>query len=238
MKKFYFLITGTLFTIASFAQESHLHIGLDLQTKYVWRGMEMMQENATPVLFPQINYQNQGLYAYVTGGTSLNGKYSELDFGVSYTYRWISVSVNDYYYPATVGLNDRYLNFAAKETGHWLEGVVTISPEKIPAYLTLSNFFYGADKNPDGKQAYSTYLEAGAHYDFSGHGRIFATVGAACNESCYNGYEHGFGVCNLGIGYTYGLQVFKDRILPLGVTYIVNPVREKAFINFSASLAF
>lgn len=111
----------------------------------------MMQENATPVLFPQINYQNQGLYAYVTGGTSLNGKYSELDFGVSYTYRWISVSVNDYYYPATVGLNDRYLNFAAKETGHWLEGVVTISPEKIPAYLTLSNFFYGADKNPDGK---------------------------------------------------------------------------------------
>ena len=26
-------------------------IGLDLQTKYVWRGMEMMTEESTPVLF-------------------------------------------------------------------------------------------------------------------------------------------------------------------------------------------
>lgn len=219
-------------------KECSMHLGLDLQTKYVWRGMEMMSEDATPVLFPQINYQNQGFYAYLMGGTSLNGKYSELDFGISYTHRWISIGINDYYYPTTVGLNDRYFNFASTDTGHWLEGMITISPEKIPVHLILSNFFYGADKNLEGEQAFSTYIEVGAHYDFSENNSLLAAIGAASGKSCYNGYDRGFGVCNIEIGYSYGLKVCKDWALPLRVTYIANPVREKAFINFSTSLVF
>lgn len=198
----------------------------------------MMDTDATPVLFPQINYQRHGFSAYVMGGTSLNGKYSEIDLGINYTYRWISIGINDYYYPMTTGLNDRYFNFASKETGHWLEGVITASPEKIPVYFLVSTFFYGADRNPDGHQAYSTYLELGVHFDFSEHSRIMATLGTACNKSCYNGYERDFGICNIGLCYTYELQIFKDRKLPLRVNYIINPLREKPFVDFSTSFTF
>lgn len=218
-------------------KESNFHLGIDLQTKYIWRGMEMITEEAAPVLFPQINFQNKGFYAYVMGGYAINGKYSEVDLGVSYTYKWLTVGLNDYYYPTITTPEDTYFNFKSRETGHWFEGVITIAPEKIPAYLTVSNFFAGADKKEDGKQAYSTYAEIGGHYDFLHDHQLALAVGAAFNKSCYNGYVHNFGICNVELKYTYNLAI-KNFTLPLSVAYITNPVYEKSHVNFKASFAF
>ena len=218
-------------------RKSNFHLGIDLQTKYIWRGMEMMTSDAAPVLFPQINFQSKGFYAYVMGGYAVNGKYSEVDFGVSYTYKWLTVGVNDYYYPTTTTPDDQYFNYKARETGHWLEAVVTIAPENIPAYLLISNYFAGADKNWDGKQAYSTYAELGGHYDFLNAHQLALAVGAAFNKSCYNGYNHNFSVCNIELKYTYNLSI-KNFILPLSVAYIINPVYEKSHVNFIAKFAF
>ena len=119
-----------------------------------------------------------------------------------------------------------------------MEGAITIAPEKIPAYITISNFFYGADKKRDGKQAYSTYVEVGTHYDFLNSNRLGLAIGAACNESCYNGYEKGFGICNVELKYTHNLELNNGWTLPLNVAYIINPVRNKTFVNFSTSFAF
>ena len=218
-------------------KESNFHLGIDLQTKYIWRGMEMMTEEAAPVLFPQINFQNKGFYAYVMGGYAINGKYSEVDLGVSYTYKWLTVGLNDYYYPTINTPEDTYFNFKSRETGHWFEGVITIAPEQIPAYLTVSNFFAGADKKEDGKQAYSTYAEIGGHYDFLHDHQLALAVGAAFNKSCYNGYVHNFGICNVELKYTYNLAI-KNFTLPLSVAYITNPVYEKSHVNFKASFVF
>ena len=252
MKRLVVSLTIMAIAISAFAQteeparngfgaklkESNFHLGLDLQTKYIWRGMEMITEDAAPVVFPAVNYQNKGFYAYVMGGYALNGKYSEVDLGLSYTYKWITVGINDYYYPTTTTPNDQYFNFKSKETGHWLEAVVTIAPEKIPAYLTVSNFFAGADKDLDGNQAYSTYAELGGHYDFLNDHQLALAIGMAFNKSCYNAYEHGFGVCNVELKYTYNVN-FNDKFtLPLSVAYIVNPVFNKSHVNFTASFAF
>lgn len=221
---------------AKFA-ESNFHLALDVQTKYVWRGMEMMIENSTPILFPSISYDNKGFFAYIMGGYSLNGKYAEVDLGLSYTLWWFTIGVNDYFYPSTYGSIDNYFNWS-KNTGHWLEGVLTFAPDKIPFYLTISNFFYGADKTLEGKQAYSTYLEVGTYYDFLKNNRLSLIVGAACNKSCYTGYERGFGICSVELKYTYSVLFKNGWSLPLNVAYIVNPIREKSFVNFSTSLAF
>ena len=193
MKKiFYLLLIALMPSTIIMAQDggkrpSNFHLGLDLQTKYIWRGMEMMTEEAAPVVFPQLNYQYKGLYAYVMGGYAINGKYSEVDLGVSYTYKWLTVAVNNYYYPTITTPEDQYFNFKSHETGHWFEAVVTVAPEKIPAYLMVSNYFAGADKKLDGKQAYSTYAEIGGHYDFLNDHQLALAVGAAFNKSCYNG---------------------------------------------------
>ena len=213
-------------------------LGIDLQTKYMWRGMEMMTEESTPVIFPQIYYQYKGFYVYVMGGYSLNGQYSEIDLGISYTHKWLTIALNDYYYPTTTVVDDQYFKFGKDNTGHWLEGAITIAPEKIPAYLTISNFFYGADKKANGEQAYSTYIEIGTYYDFLDNNRLALALGAACNESCYNGYEHSFGICNVELKYTHTISFKNGWALPLNVAYIINPIREKSFVNFSTSFAF
>lgn len=218
-------------------KDSNFHLGVDLQTKYIWRGMEMITEDAAPVVFPQLNFQSGGLYAYAMGGYSINGKYSEVDLGVSYTHKWLTVGINDYYYPTTTTAEDQYFNLKNDETGHWLEAAVTIAPENIPAYLTVSNFFYGADKNLEGDQAYSTYAELGGHYDFLNDHSLSLAVGAAFNKSCYNGYVHNFGICNIEMKYTYNVAM-KNLTLPLSVSYIINPVYEKSHVNFTASFAF
>lgn len=251
MKKIFFALSCLIVATSLFAQdedpvkngfgaklrESNFHLGVDLQTKYIWRGMEMMTNEAAPVLFPTINYSNKGFYAYVMGGYAINGKYSEVDLGLSYTYKWFTIGINDYYYPTTTVPQDQYFNMKKDATGHWLEAVITIAPEKIPAYLTVSNFFYGADKNLDGKQAYSTYAELGGHYDFLNDHRIALAVGAAFNKSCYNGYDHNFSVCNIELKYTYNVAL-KNFTLPLSVAYILNPVYEKSHVNFIMNFAF
>ena len=43
-------------------KESPFGLGLDVQTKYMWRGMEMMTQKSSPVLFPSVNYTCGGLY--------------------------------------------------------------------------------------------------------------------------------------------------------------------------------
>lgn len=243
MKKYLQLLLLCLSFVTIQAQESsklksNFHLGLELQTKYVWRGMEMMATDAAPVLFPNLNYQYKGFYAYVMGGYSVNGKYAEVDLGLSYTYKFITIGINDYYYPSTTTPFDHYFNFKLNETGHWLEAAITIDPEKIPAYLTVSNFFAGADKNLEGKQAYSTYAELGGYYDFLNSHRIALAVGFALNKSCYNAYERGFSVCNVELKYTYNLCIKDDFLLPLSVSYIVNPIFNKSHVNFTASLSF
>ena len=226
-------------------KESNFHLGLDLQTKYIWRGVEMMTENSAPVLFPSINYSNKGFYVYVLGGYSINGKWSCITYGTNYTYKWFTVGVNDYYYPTTTSPIDQYFNYKPRETGHLLEAFVSIAPEKVPLYLIVSNFFYGADRyivtDSDGnskvKQAYSTYAELGTYYDFLNAHRLSLALGAAFNKSCYNGYQKGFSICNIELIYTYNLAI-KDFTLPLSAMFIYNPVCNKAHVNFTASFAF
>ncbi len=216
-------------------------IGLDIQTKYVWRGMEMIPEKSSPVLFPSLNYSYKGLYIYAMGGYAINGNYAEVDLGVSYTWKGLSIGFNDYYYPTIDNKNDNYLK-GDKHTGHWLEAMINYAPEQIPLWITLSNFFYGADKytteSGKEKQAYSTYLEVGTYYDFLKSNRISLGVGAALNKSCYNDYGRDFSVVNIELKYTYNVHFNSGWMLPLNVAYIYNPTFNKPFVNFTANLAF
>lgn len=221
-------------------RNSPFGLGLDLQTKYIWRGMEMMTQKSSPVLFPSVNYSWGGLLVYAMGGYAVNGEYAEVDLGISYTLKGFTLGFNDYYYPTVDSNKDNY--FGGENTGHWLEATLTYAPEKIPVWITASNFFYGADKYVDEsgneKQAYSSYVELGTYCDFLDNNRVSLAVGAALNKSCYNGYEKDFSICNIEGKYTYNVKVKSDWYLPLSVSYVYNPVFDKSFINFTSNIAF
>lgn len=216
---------------------SHFTASLELQTKYVWRGIEY---GTAPTLFPSLSYSTAGFNAYVMGGYSWNGSHSEVDLGVSYTYKGFTLGVNDYYYPTSTGESDKYFNYKGKTTGHWFEGTLGYSYEKLPVPLwaLVSTYFAGADKRPEsGKQAWSTYAEIGGRYDFKYEMYVSLAVGAALNKSFYNDYAHGFSVCNVNLRYgkTFAAGPFT---FPLGVSFTVNPLREKVFISFNGAICF
>ena len=75
-------------TLVDNRRPSHFHVGLELHTKYVWRGQEMMVSESAPVLFTELYYQYKGLRAYSKGGYATNGKFGQLNLGADYTYKW------------------------------------------------------------------------------------------------------------------------------------------------------
>ena len=215
--------------------------GLDIQTKYMWRGMEMMTDESAPVLFPSLNYSYKGLFIYAMGGYAINGKYAEVDLGASYTWKSLTIGFYDYYYPTVDSNEDEY--FGGHHNGHWLEACISYAPEKVPVFATLSNFFAGGNdryvnEKGEEKQAYSSYLEVGTYYDFLNANRITLTCGMALNKSCYNGYEHNISVCNIEAKYSYNVQFKNGWTLPLSAAYIYNPVFDKSFVNLTAKIAF
>lgn len=263
MKRLFVVLYLMAMSIASFGQEnkegqsevptpehnnwstnkrmSNFHLGLDVQTKYLWRGMEMIPEASAPALFPCINYQLNGLYVYAMGGYDVNGKYAEVDFGISYSWKDLTVAINDYYYPTINGKDDEYLG--GMYNGHWLEAAVTYALEKLPLWITISNFFSGDDDkyamdNGEMKQAYSTYIEVGTYYDFLDNNRISMALGMTPNKSCYTNYQKDFAVCNIDLKYTYNVRFGNGWSLPLSAEYVYNPVFDKSFMNFIVNIAF
>ena len=210
------------------------HLGVGLATKYIWRGLESA---TAPVIAPTIFYNNKGFNVFVFGAYSFDGDYRELDYGLSYTYRWFTIGATDYFYPSPAGESDNYFNFKNKTTGHSIETYVTLAPEKVPLWLTLSTFIYGADHRTDGRQAYSSYAELGYNYNFKEIHNLSLTLGAALNKGMYTDYEGGFNVVNIELKYQIDIPIGHFS-LPLSGAYILNPYNKKSYFDFGLSFEY
>ena len=209
---------------------SPLSISLELTTKYIWRAIEY---DDAPTSFAIINYERKGFSAYAEGVYAFNGSHSEVDLGVAYNYKWLTVGLNDYYYPTSVGEKDHYFKLSSRKTGHYIEGAATIAPDKIPIWLTLSTYFWGADKKPSNdKNAYSSYAEIGYSHSFNDNNVASLAVGAALNKGFYTDYEHGFNVVNITAKYATSFKFGKYK-LPVSASYILNPYCNKSYVTLS-----
>ena len=216
-------------------KESPFSLGIELTSKYIWRGQEYANG---PVMFPSVSYTYSGLSVGAVGAYDFHGDYSELDLFVSYSFKGFTASITDYYYPTAVGSNDAYLNLKNSETGHMWEGSISYEHENVPVWILASTFFAGADKNLDGGQAWSSYAEIGTHYDFLNNNSVSLAVGASLNKSFYNNFETGFSVVNIALKYTREIALGKNFTLPLSASYVINPQKNKSYLNFSAVFAF
>jgi hypothetical protein len=237
MKRIILLSFVTAF-IANFLlaqNKSNFHMELSAQSKYMWRGIEY---GTSPVLFPSLSYNNKGFYAYAMGGYATDGSHQEVDLGVSYSFKDFTISLNDYYYPTAVGDNDKYFNIKSKETGHWVESSLQYSPNNIPVWCMLSTYIAGADKKLNSSnQAWSSYVEIGSHYDFDENNILSLAIGAALNKSFYNDYSSNFSVCNIELKYSHDFSL-SNFTIPVSVSYIINPYREKSYVSFSTAFRY
>lgn len=202
---------------------------LELTTKYMWRGIEY---GTAPTVFPMIGYCYKGFNAFAMGGYAVNGSHQEVDLGVSYTANEFSFGVSDYYYPSAVGEKDGYFKLSNRNTGHWVEAYASWNGKKIPLWVTVSTYVFGADKNEDGKQMYSAYAEVGYTHSFNDNNSMSLCVGANLNKSFYTEYQSGFNVVNINAKYRTAFKFGKFH-LPVSAGYILNPYKNKSFFTMS-----
>lgn len=229
-------LTITIVAIAAFAtgalaQEasSPFSASLELSSKYMWRGQEY---GTAPVLFPTVGYEIGGFSACATGAYTVDGSFSECDLSLGYEWKGLSFSLVDYYYPTAVGLGDEYFKFGHNETGHALEATLSYYPEALPVWAMAGTYFYGADKNSDGDQAYSTYFEVGYYHNFTTSDELSLTIGASAGKGLYTAYKDSFGLVNLALKYSKTIKICEFEI-PVSGSYIINPYIKKSFLTFS-----
>lgn len=228
-------VDSTLNGFGAKLRESNFHLGVELQSKYLWRGQEY---GTSPAVFPTVHYDYKGLSIGAIGAYAWDGSHQECDLYASYSTSGLTIAVTDYYYPTAVGAKDQFFELDNKKAGHMFEATLAYEHKKVPVSILLSTFFAGADKNLEGNQAWSSYLELGTHYDFLENNSVSLAVGSALNKSFYNNFETGFSVVNIALKYTYNVQFKNNWNLPLSASYVINPQKEKSFINFSASFGF
>jgi hypothetical protein len=234
-----------------------LSFGADLMSRYVWRGSDY---GNSPAIQPAITFSWKGLnigawgsYAFGSHLKSINsnlyaygGHYAEMDLFASYTYKWFTVMVFDYFTVDVLEPNggNKYFDYANATTSHTLEGSLIVEGgEKFPIEFLIGTLFYGADKGKgesgeygEGEENnYSTYLELGYTFDFVKTGISVKPFigGIPFGSGWYGPYA---GVTNLGLTARKEIGITDRFSLPVQVSLITNPQAQSVFLVFGLSL--
>ncbi len=240
--------------------KSHISLGADLVSRYIWRGLQL--GGNSPNIQPFFTFKRGGFEAGVWGAFSLSGnnRSQEVDLHVSQSFAkdLFTVTVTDYFFPNEFGVY-KYFKYGKNVTGHVFEGALTFNgTKKFPLTILVATNFFGADaahiENDPGSHdfnkktgiQYSTYVELG--YPFQVKNVSISTfigfdatkLRKANINTGYKGesgyYGTGFGVINVGFSASKDIQITKKYALPLMVSLVTNPQTEK--IYFVLGLSF
>ncbi|MBN2668584.1 MAG: hypothetical protein JXR60_05075 [Bacteroidales bacterium] len=234
MKKLLLIISAlTLLQVNLMSQEvdSLYSIGVDVNSRYVWRGTDF---GASPSIQPCIEVSKYNLTLGVWGAYTTNMfAAQEADLYLSYNIKdMVSVTVTDYFFPNETQRMDGYFtNWFDKDlSGHSFEAMLSFTYKNLS--VMGATMVYGADAvKSNGDRAYSTYLELGYT-----HKNIDYFIGASPGEGIYQARATGFNVVNLGLTGHKDLKITESFSLPISASLIVNPEAEKIFIVIGFSL--
>ncbi|MDR1879343.1 MAG: hypothetical protein LBQ78_00210 [Tannerellaceae bacterium] len=216
-----------------FAQEEstfEISASADLVSRYVWRGVH----TASASIQPGLTASWKGLSLTAWGSTDFTSDGKEVDLTLGYEAGGFNIAVTDYWW-TTDGESTRYGNYSAN---HYFEGTVGYNfGESFPLTLTWNTMFgMDGDKDEEGKQRYSTYVEAA--YDFAVKG---VDLTAGIGVSPWTGLYHragttGFALSTVSLKATKGLKITDSFTLPVFVQGILAPNQDTVFLVFGISL--
>jgi predicted small secreted protein len=225
------LITALFIASARFActQESESKISVDVSadivSRYVWRGINL---SGSPAIQPSLslNLYNVSIGSWASYSFSPE-LYQEVDLYVTYETRFVSLTINDYYNPVdTLYASGDYFHLGKASTRHTLEGMVTLhGPEAFPVSLLAGIMFYGNDRNEEGHNLYSTYLEL----NYSGSIRAIELIPFIGITPSAGYYGDKFGTVNMGITAVRNIKISEKYQIPVKGSFIINPQQEKIF---------
>lgn len=223
-----------LVALLSEAQEKtkvDLNVGLDVVSRYVWRGLQFSD---SPNLQPYASLSYGGLSLTGFGSYATSKSYAEVDWIASYAVGGLTFSVMDFFNEEEdLTMND-YFNWKRSSTAHLVESSVAyeLPMEKMPLVVTASVLVYGADLNQNLNQNYSTYFELLYPFSFKDYS-LSAFVGATANKGYYADKPS---FVNTGVSMVRRIEVSDRFSFNLNSTIVVNPKAEDVF--FIVGLTF
>jgi hypothetical protein len=237
--KFGILIIACLLSVNINAQEiedqgtdQNFTLSVDLVSNYVWRGLVFSD---APNVQPYLDFTTKnGIFTLgAFGSYSLSNYYSEVDLFASLNLGMFSFAIWDYFVMSDQP-NNRFFDFKNESTGHALEGMVTFNgPESFPVMITAGMFFYGADKNPDGDNYYSSYIELAYPFKWKSN-NLSVFAGITPKEGLY---ASEFAMHNIGITNEREIKINDKFSIPIKGSVIINPHLENIHFVLTITLA-
>jgi hypothetical protein len=249
MNSFKIIIVGFVAAVAAAfvgvnkVQAQDFTIQGDLVSSYVWRGFYQTGASFQPTL--GFGAGNFSLTAW--GSTDFDGASSaegvaakEIDLTAAYAFgeSGLSLSVASLWWGGQ-GAN-KYFNFKSHETAHHFEAglAYTLPVENFPLSIAWYTMFAGADKNDEGEQNYSSYVEL--NYPFSVKAvNLNLTCGFLPYEAGIGVYgvpNSGFAVTNVALKGTTDIKITDRFSIPVFAQAIWNPRMEDAHLVFGITL--
>ena len=238
MKKFIIalLLVSSLSTMAQETtepvvetKESAIDLGVDLQSRYIWRGLQLggPSASAQPYLeFSAGKFAIGAWAAYSLGGVN---NIQEADLYASYAISdAFSITVTDYFFPEDLSSNG-YFNYKEDETGHVFEGMISFAgTEGFPIAISVATNFAGAATG-------ETYVEASYSKEVGDvEWGIFAGAVFGDDDGYY--FTDGEGLINLGLSASKEVKITDSFSLPVNAALIFNPDQENIYLTFGFSL--
>lgn len=220
------------------AQESSVatDVGATIKSRHYWRGIPV---SSAPVFASSLSLSSGQFTIGFWGGYAFDNTYSEFDIFASYSVGGFSVSVTDLYvyndYLANNN-NHRYFNFDQKTTLHNFDATLAYQLQgSFPLKIAASTMLWGADRDVDGDQRYSSYVELSYPLEINEENTLNFFMGTSLLDKA-NAYGNGFGVVNAGVTGFRKVPITENYSLPLTATVAFNPQAEYGYLIFTVSL--
>lgn len=221
------------------ANAQQFNVQGDLVSSYVWRGMYQTGASIQPTL----GFSAGGFSLTAWGSTDFDGTSAsagaaakEIDLTAAYTLgdAGLTFSVADLWW-AGQGAR-KYFNFKSHETAHHFEAglAYAVQSERFPLSVAWYTMFAGQDKNEEGKQNYSSYVEF--NYPFSVK---MVELNATCGIVPYAAPQYscdGFAVTNVALKGTTQIRLSDTFVLPIFAQVVWNPRMEDTHLVFGITL--
>ena len=149
------VLTGMLLADCAMAQKKgvRVKVGADFVSSYIWRG----SYNANASIQPTLGMTAGDFSLTAWGSADFTGDYKEADLTAAYTLGGLTLSLTDYYWtPSSERYTEKYFRFGA-DSPHMIEvGGAYCFGERFPMTLAWNTMLFGADRDDEGRQNYST----------------------------------------------------------------------------------
>lgn len=213
--------------------ESPVTVGVDLYSRYVWRGTDF---GNSPSIQPTLKYTNGGFAAgvwgaYATSISSTGTTYKETDLFVTYTLPFgLTLGATDFFMPTGALSADEadYFNYTDTTTSHVFE----VNAAYAIKGFTFTGSYCINESSPNSaiSMGGDTYLEA--KYTLENGINFFAGAG---NGWYAKDFDTKFAVCNVGVGASKTIKITDTFSIPVNGSFIVNP--DKKDVHFVVGLS-